>query len=459
MEWINELDRELSLLREAEALIYYRADIGQGLNDAGLKRIAEDRRELMGDPSIMARADAASAQVRDPVIRRKAELLRMKAIMMRIEDSPELLEVRHELEQAQQTFKGQMRNAEGMRSFLEASEQAARARIKIGNRLARQTGFESYPHAKLACRELTLPALARTIAHVRNICQRECRELLSKWDAGSLSQAELDGEVTRRLACRDEAFAADQIEDTALRTLSAFDLDIEALPIKVDICDLPYVGAVHPLKIGRDIRVVLNGAKGGFSRYVTVFHELGHALYYAYVPDSTLLLDNRIGREGLAELWAGLVETPEWLREFSSLSESEARELLGRRRVFHSYMTMTFVRESLFELALYEDPSADFADAWNAVTKDCLGIDNRNDIYSEFVFLYPMDIQDYIYAYLIRATVIDDLTRSTGGDLLSGEAFDFIAGNYYREGNIRPWHRRFPGFDSSGAFVGGGGDS
>lgn len=454
MEWLEELDRDLSVLREAEARLYHQADLGGRLDAERLKDIARRRRELLSRPEIAAKADALSAESSDPVARRKAELLRLEVMMTGIEDAPELLAIRHELEQAQQDFSDRMKTREGMRCYLKATERAARARIVIANRAARRQGLRSYAEAKLTWQELSVAGLLKTLAHVRRTCRQDFRNAVDGCDAAGLSPAELDRAVAESLAYLEEAFPREGLGDAAGRTLAPCGESLEALPIRAEVGAVPCPGAVHALKIGRDIRLVMRPTKGGLANYAAFFHELGHALYYVHAPDSVLLLDSRIGREGLAELWAGLMERREWLRRFSCLKDDQITELLARRRRFHAFRAMTFVREALFELELYRNPQADFLDTWNGVTRECLGVANREEVYSEFVFLYPLDIKDYVYAHLIRESVIGELESRWGHDLLSPEVFEFIVAQYYRTGNLRPWHRRFAGFDAGGAFSG-----
>ena len=60
MEWIDRLDRELSLLREAEAEVYYKADSGECLDAVRLKRIAEQRRDLLAKEDLLHRGSRSS---------------------------------------------------------------------------------------------------------------------------------------------------------------------------------------------------------------------------------------------------------------------------------------------------------------------------------------------------------------------------------------------------------------
>ncbi len=450
MEWIDELDRELSALREAEAPIYYRADVGDELDADELKSIAARRREMLARPDTVSKAAALMAEAPDEVARRKAGLLRLEIIRTRIEDDAEVLALQHELERARRAFREEMKTPEGMRSYLKATEQCARERLRAANRLARRQGFHDYAEAKLACQEVPISWMLSTLGEVPKTCRRDCMRVLAEVDAERLSPQELDRAVIEHLAVADDKFPAENLAASARDTLSAFGISEDGLPIKIEFADLPYPGAVHAMKIGRDVRVVMNQPRGGFHERALLFHELGHALYYAYVPDSVLLLDTRVGREGLAALWAGLIERREWLRRFSDMTDSEIAELLEKRRRWHAYLMMTLVQWTRFDLELYRLPEADFRDVWNVVTRDCLGIDNRTGVYPDFMFLYPLDIKDYIVAHLIRETVIGELERRFGTDLMNADVFGFIVKNYYKTGNLVAWHKRLLGLGDLG---------
>ena len=447
MEWIDELDRELSLLREAEARVRYRADLGGDLDNEELASIADRRREVLRRPETVSKATRLAAGATDPVVRRKAELLRLEIIRTRIEDDPELLALQHELERARRAFGEETKTPEGMRSYLKATEPCARERICAANRLARRQGFDNYATAKLACQEVPISWMLKTLSEVHKTFEHDGRRVLAEVDAERLSPQELDRAVLNRLELPTGSFPAEDLAASARDTLCAFGISEDGLPIKIEFADLPYPGAVHALEIRRDIRVVMNEPKGGFHERALLFHELGHALYYAYVPDSVLLLDSRVGREGLAELWAGLIERREWLRWFSDMTDAEIGELLEKRRRWHAYLMMTLVQWTRFDLELYRNPEADFRDVWNVVTRDCLGIDNRTGIYPDFVFLYPLDIKDYVIAHLIREAVMGELERRFGTDLMNADVFGFIVKSCYETGNLVPWHKRLLGLD------------
>jgi len=482
--WIDEVDRRLSELRDQEAVIYYKADLTGKLDAAGLEAIADERRSLIGSTKLLSKADSLRERAREAITRRKCELLRRQIRMSRIDDDPALLKLRGELEQAQYDFKPEvggkevtysemvamltgsedtdLRRAahESMRGYLEATRPCAREVIRRSNFLARGEGFATYAHAKLEYQELTMPALLGTLAAMQDAAEDQWKSLLGacgrELGLAEVPAHDLPYAVRRLTDVAGEGFLPRGLQETIRQTVGLFGMDMAALPIRIEFLDdLPHLGAVHALKVGGDIRVLMRKSKETFSQYSTVFHELGHAIYYSQVPrDSSLLLDNRIGREGLAELWAGLVETPEWLERFSSLSGAEISGFLHKRKLSRCYRSMFwFIRETLFELAIYEDPDVEFGALWEEVTRLCLGMEDTSGVYSEFVFLYPLDMKDYAYAELVKHSILKALAGRFPTGIHSLDAMEFMLENYYRGGNLRPWHARFPGFDSPGVYA------
>jgi len=161
-----------------------------------------------------------------------------------------------------------------------------------------------------------------------------------------------------------------------------------------------------------------------------------------------------MGREGLAELWARLIESREWLRRFTDLGDAALDELLEQRRRFRAYWLMTFLQMVRFELELYGNPEADFPEVWRTVTRECLGIDSRSETYSQTVFLDPLDMKDYIYASLIGEAILGELETRFAGNLLNPEVFEFIVKTYYEMGNRLPWYEKFPRLSEVGAAPG-----
>ena len=446
MEWIDQIDHELVALREREARLYYNAELSQDIDGDALERVAQTRRRLLLRPGVASEAAHLVECGDSLLIRRKARLLQLAILRTRVDDDPDLLACQNALEHAQRHFQDDRKTPTGTQRYLETTMPAFRKRLAVANHVARREGFASYPEAKLTWQEFSLVGLSALLDRVQETCADECREVLTQCDAQRLSPDELDRAVDGLCSTGDDRLAGMDLGVVAARTLADLGHKPEHARIRIEFLNLPYPGAVHTLRVGADVRVVLadRGVRS-FRHLPLLMHELGHALYSAYVPDSVLLLDSRIGREAFAECFAGLVETPGWLERHTDLQPPEIDVLLERRRSWHAYNQMVLVQWSRFELALHDDPEADFLKTWKSVTRDVLGMYTSNPVYADFVFLYPLDAKDYILAHRIRQGVLHELRQHFGDDLIRPQVLGFLVNNYCVRGNRTLWTERFPG--------------
>jgi hypothetical protein len=440
MEWIGNLDRHLCLLREEEAEVYYRASVGTALDADHLQSIASRRRAIL--------TDEADAKARDvervsdvPIVRRKAKLLQLLILTARIEEDPELLSLRHELEQAE--FTETNRTREGMRQFQNRIAPCARARTRRANEVSRHVGFRDFVEARCACQELDVASLERAIRWAIGRFRAPAMAMLGDADIRSLSALELDLHAKSLCITPDAPFSSDSLCQLLERYLQTLGICHSAGLIKVEWAKMTFPGSVHALKIGHDVRVVMREGDSGFTPSVTFFHEYGHALYYAHVPDSVLLLDTRIGREGLAEVMAGLVVDGDWLLAQGNLPAAVAKETLRKHQAWEAYQLLSLARETLFDVALYRG-DGNFEEAWNTATRECFGVDDTTGIYPYWVFIYPLDMKDYLFARAIRESVLADLHSRFGMDIHHPTAGEHLLEQYYETANASPWHERFP---------------
>jgi hypothetical protein len=460
------IDRRLSAFRDREAVLRYEADVSGDLNAAALDDVAQERRELLLSEEPHSRAIGLRQETDDPETRRKSDLLIQQITLAQIDDEPELFRIRNELEQEFYAYRPRVQDNEmsystradilatspeahvrraayeSMRPYLEATEPRSRKILKLANTAARKAGFPTYVDAKLSCQDLDLQAFVSMLQHAERSWRPIWHTFLASGKQFSLSDVQMP-DIWYLFRQHAASIAQDgiptDVNKAVAQTLALFGLDLAHLPIQIEHRNIPHCGAVHTLKVREDIRIVVRDRQVNSM----LFHELGHALYYTYAPtDTVLLLDGRIGREGLAELWACLMETPEWLARFSTFSPANAEAFLSARKARGICNALTYLRETLFELELYKDPDVDFLNVWKAVTKECLGLEDNTGVYSEFVFLYPMDIKDYVYARLIADALTADLRRVFGRNLLSADAMAHIVKNYYGDWNLVPWHRR-----------------
>ena len=471
-EWIDRIDAELSRLRDTEASIRYAMDVQGHLDAQALSQCSARRREILWAAAKDAKAHMANCTGKS---RRKYALLLNAAHLSLLDDEPEVSRIRNDLESQLYDFLPTIDGTavtysqraallttsddplkrriahESIKPFLESIEPHCRRFLKAANKAAVQLGMENYATAKMSYQELDMTAFRRLSDQVRRAWAPRWRRLLARRQQHSPVPVEawdIRHFLHRELEAMDGAVQfKDDVVAVVADTLAMAGLDFATLPITISLRPVPHTGAVHALKVGADIQVVLREGTT-FSRlgaWSTLFHEIGHALYYCFAPKNTsLLLDDRIAREGLAEVWARLIETPEWLRHFAGCASEKGQRLLELQRDSSVLMALECLRDTLFEIELFANPDASFERTWRQATEDVFGIADSTGVYSEHIGMYPLDMKDYVYARVIADAVVAELRSTVGDDLLSPATLQRVVDRYYGKWNLEPWHVRLP---------------
>jgi hypothetical protein len=140
---------------------------------------------------------------------------------------------------------------------------------------------------------------------------------------------------------------------------------------------------------------------------------------------------------------AGLVVDGDWLLARGNLSSSDAETTRRKHEAWEAYQLLSLARETLFDIALYRG-DGNFQEAWNSATRECFGVDDTSGVYPYWVFIYPLDMKDYLFARAIRESVLADLHDRFGPNIHNPAAGSYLLDQYYRTANAFPWHERFP---------------
>lgn len=202
------------------------------------------------------------------------------------------------------------------------------------------------------------------------------------------------------------------------------------------------------IDIPHDVRVLCN--LDATTRWMeTLLHELGHALYNAWIdPQLPWLLReaaHTFVTEAVAMYFGRLVRDPAWLTRVAGVPEELAAQ--AGRRVAESQLV--FARWALvvtrFEQAMYADPSADLSALWWRQVGALQGLDRPDgwqghDWASKVhVACYPVYYQNYLLGEMLASQLGAVLHERTGGALVgSREAGDFFI-ELFRDGLSRRW--------------------
>jgi Zn-dependent M32 family carboxypeptidase len=276
---------------------------------------------------------------------------------------------------------------------------------------------------------------ARLITELRKPLGR----LPAAWD--------IDYAVQKTVNPPEERFTRERALPSAFALYRAFGVDLEKPKLDVTVRDFAFGGQTIGLSIPDDVRLVLNPLPGVRFQSL-VLHELGHAyamtrtreehaLYkgYEWVPGLT----DPAFSEGIADVFARLLDEPRVLTEHLSLAPDEAERLIQSRRADDLLRIRRALSNIAFERAAIEQPEADLDQLSLVIERRYGSFGTPMDAEpvwaaSPFFATYPVYVQSYLLASLCAVQVRDALKARFGAAFVSPEAGRFLTEQMVADG-------------------------
>jgi hypothetical protein len=253
------------------------------------------------------------------------------------------------------------------------------------------------------------------------------RQLVLPWD--------LEFRVARAAPVRDERFPAERAFDTAERIFGALGFDLAAHGLDIRQRDFAFGGQTIAVHVPDDVRLVVRPMPGP-RYYAVLLHELGHAVAaistrtteplfkgYEWVPG---LVDPACA-EGVAEVFAQLLDEPRVLREMVGLDDADTQATLRARRLGALVRLRKTMVAVSFERVALERPNANLDALSLDVERRHSGTVVPRDTEpvwaaSPFLASYPVYQHAYTLAAVMAVQVKAALTQRFGPDYLSPRA-------------------------------------
>lgn len=213
-------------------------------------------------------------------------------------------------------------------------------------------------------REEEIRRLALKIINQTEQAQREDLYRIADWlgvESSKLHHS--DFQYLARLRRLDGLFPASRMESLLRESLSRLGIDLDRLSnLSIDFADRPSKSPrafCVALSVPGDVRAILR-PMGGYQDLSTLFHELGHLLYYGHMSPDLPLEARRLGDSALHELYAFLLQyittRPAWLTSVAGLEGEAVEGLIPRLRFIKRTMVRRYAAKVIYELEFHRDP-------------------------------------------------------------------------------------------------------
>ena len=406
------------------------------------------RSRFLSSEGLAAFLRRATGRVSDPAGARRLELLERSVLESRVEQIPEVVRLRSALEARIVRSRPRLRGRRVDRAtigeilrtetdahrrreayyaeegILRSLEAGVRRLAHLRNDAARELGFASFPQMRLGfegltvgrLRELARSATARAPARLRafrdDFLESEKRDAWYPWD---LTYAR---ELRGRLP--DRAFPSRGLVPAVKRALAAWGFTRDRLQVRVARRDLPFGGLTIVPAAPDDVRVLLP-AKGGWTYYMVLFHEFGHAVHARSIRQSSHLLrvldpGYAAFHEGIADLFEEIASTLEWLVGRPGIDRAAAQRFRDGRGD-ETLLRAVGMAEAVFaELDFYRDPDRDRSAAHHRRLRRVYGFGEfpARSFVDSFYVTHPVYLQSYLLALLFRTQVKEAILREVG---------------------------------------------
>jgi peptidyl-dipeptidase A len=185
----------------------------------------------------------------------------------------------------------------------------------------------------------------------------------------------------------------------------------------------------------------------------TLLHELGHAVYEAYLdPKLPWLLrtpSHILTTEAIAIMMGSLIYNETWLRDIAGVTVADASRAsaAGRKRDVAAGLIFTrwCLVMTLFEKAMYADPDGDLDGLWWDLVERYQMVHRPNDRRAPdwaakyHVALVPVYYQNYELGQLVSAQFQDQLQRKYGGLVGRPSAGKWMIERVFQPGTREDW--------------------
>jgi len=472
--FILDLDRRLEYLDRAILAAEWNLECGRSTRGSAPWQLR--RASLLSDDRILAWVRSALGRDWSYPLGRRLELLERILLDTQVEQNPDVVELRSDLQRRIIAFRprwkgrrvdrGVLRRVsresrseadrrrafEALEPLHRPMEESLRTLVRIRNERARALGYRTFAEMRLGFQGLTPARLAELSETAGALARPQARALRAAFaeKTGSAGWHPWDFLYARHLRASlpDRLFPKREMLQRILRAVDEWGFRTDRMRFRVVYHDNPAGGVTLSPDPPNDVRILVNPG-GGWLRYMVMFHEVGHAVHSASVRAPRHLLrwhENIPGlaafHEGIGGLFEDLASNEAWLSRQPGIKADSARQFARRSREENLLDAAWHAGWLRTEQELYRNPDRDPRPSVQRFERSVFGYDE----YPPLSFVAPFYVDNPTYAsnYLLAILFGKQLTetlRERCGDPLwpNRRVGPWLTRNWFAPGSLYDW--------------------
>jgi peptidyl-dipeptidase A len=332
--------------------------------------------------------------------------------------------------------------------------------VKLRNEKAKMFGFPNYYSLSLHLNAVDEQWLVTTLNDLEEQTREPFREFIEKSSKKNhvkeFSAWDFDYTLREAVSMPDKYFPPDSVFTVIHQFQKGIGFNVDSLPIKEVVKDIPYGGLSLAINIPKDSRFLVNPTKGkGF--YAVAFHEYGHSLKgvhtnvehpvlkgYEWIPGAQC----GAYEEGVADMHGEFTDDSLWLASFTQAKSKEISKYIKGRSLPTLYRLRGLLKNFFIEYEMYKNPDQNLAALERGMFKKYLLVDldsTEQHQYAASIWYtsYPCYYQNYILAGMIATQLQEALSNKFGDEKISDpNVAQWMIDHLYSSGETLEWTER-----------------
>jgi peptidyl-dipeptidase A len=332
--------------------------------------------------------------------------------------------------------------------------------VKLRNERARSLGFSNYYSLALRLQAIDEAWLLKTMNELEEQTRAPLEAFIAaareKMHAAKFEAWDYDYALREGVQLPDKYFLPESVFEIIHEFQKSIGFDVDSLPIREVVKDIPYGGLSLAIRIPSDSRFLVNPTKGK-NFYSVAFHEYGHSLKavhtrveypilkgYEWIPGAQCAAYE----EGVADMHGEFTDDSLWISAYTEVKPKQIERYIKNRPLPALCRLRRLMKDFFLEYSMYRNPDQDLPALEKEMFKKYLLVDLDDAEPHQFAasiwyVSYPCYYQNYVLAGMIATQLQEALTSKFGEEKSQNPHLaEWMIAHLYATGESDEWTER-----------------